>query len=47
MECPMCNSTKIQYRSKNLQTSIIKYKCLKCNQVFKIPEDKIINNYII
>lgn len=47
MECPICGSTKVQYRSKNIQTSIVKYKCLKCNQVFTIPEDEIISEYII
>lgn len=47
MECPICGSTRVQYRSKNTQTLIIKYKCLRCNQIFEIPEDEIMSEYII
>lgn len=39
MECPLCGSKRIQYRSKNQKTLITKYKCLYCNQIFEIPED--------
>ena len=47
IECPICKETKIQYRSKNNQTLITKYKCLSCNHIFKIKESDIINDYII
>lgn len=47
MECPKCGSTRVQFRSKNLQTLMIKYKCLNCNKVFEIKEEDIINEYII
>lgn len=47
MECPICGGHKVQYRSKNNKTSIIKYKCLCCNQIFEIKEEDIISEYII
>ena len=47
MECPICGGTKVQYRSKNNETQIIKYKCLECNQIFTIKEEDIISDYII
>lgn len=47
MECPICGSINIQYRSKNMQTLIIKYKCIDCKQIFEIPEDELISDYII
>lgn len=47
MECPKCGSTRVQFRSKNLQTLIVKYKCLKCNKVFETKEKDIIGEYIV
>lgn len=47
MECPKCGGMRVQFRSKNNQTSIIKYKCLECKQIFTIKEKDIINDYII
>ena len=47
MECPICGSTNIQYRSKNTQMLIIKYKCIDCKQIFEIPKDELISDYII
>lgn len=47
MECPVCGSQRIQFRSKNNQTLIIKYKCLSCNQIFEIKEEDVISEYII
>ena len=40
MECPVCGGT-------NIQSSIIKYKCIDCKQIFEIPEDELISDYII
>ena len=45
MECPVCGGKKIQVRSKNNQTLIFKYKCLSCNQIFKVKEDGVIRKY--
>ena len=47
MECPECGEMRVQFRSKNNQTSVIKYKCLECGRVFTIKEEDIISDYII
>ena len=47
VECPICGKTKVQFRSKNLETKIIKYKCLSCEKIFKIEENKMFNDYLI
>lgn len=45
MECPVCGGKKVQFRSKNNQTLIVKYKCLSCNQIFKAKEDGVIRGF--
>lgn len=47
IECPICGNAKLQFRSKNHKTKIIKYKCLFCEEIFEIEESKILNDYII
>ena len=45
MECPVCGGKKIQFRSKNNQTLIVKYNFLSCNQIFKAKEDGVIRGF--
>lgn len=47
MDCPKCGKPKAQFRSKNNNTEMIKYKCLFCGEIFKIKESDIISEYII
>ena len=47
MECPFCQSTRVQFRSKNNITLVFKYKCLNCHKVFEIHEEDIVDDYII
>lgn len=47
MECPICGSDHVQFRSKNNETLIIKYKCLSCNQIFKKHESENLDRIII
>lgn len=47
MECPVCGGKKIQFRSKNNQKLIIKYKCLSCNKIFEVKEKDVVNEYTI
>mgnify|MGYP002526673513 CR=1 FL=1 len=46
MKCPVCGGERIQYRSKNMKTLTIKYKCLSCHQIFEKKEKDILNKDI-
>lgn len=40
MKCPFCASERIQFRARNNNTYVVKYKCLNCNQIFQKQEHK-------
>ena len=47
MECPFCQSTRVQFRAKNNITLVFKYKCQDCHKVFTIKEEDMTNDYMI